>query len=207
MPASERRSQLVAVARRVFAEKGYYGASMDEIASAAGITKPILYQHFDSKLDLYLALIDEASLEIAKAVWEATSQLPSGWQTTLEGFRAYFHYVNENSEAFRIAFADAQSNAEIRDRIDAIRSLMAERVSQLIVNSPEGEWASQRQIDIGATAIVGMAEMVARRWVDTDRVGVEEAALTAAELTWSGISGFGAGVTGTPEKPRGFEIP
>ena len=180
---------------------------MDEIAAAAGITKPVLYQHFDSKLDLYLALIDEASLAIAKAVWEATSERPTGWQTTLEGFRAYFQYVHDNPAAFKIAVSDAQSNAEIRDRIEAIRSLMAERVSQLIANSPEGDWATQQQIDMGATAIVGAAELIAKNWVNNGRVGVEEAALAAAELTWSGISGLGPGGAAAPPGRHGFEIP
>jgi AcrR family transcriptional regulator len=74
LTATARREQIIDVALEVFGRAGYHGASMNDIAEAAGVTKPVLYQHFDSKRDLYLALIDEVGARLIAAITKATAR-------------------------------------------------------------------------------------------------------------------------------------
>ncbi|RIK11450.1 MAG: hypothetical protein DCC49_00680 [Acidobacteria bacterium] len=189
MRAPERRLQLIDVARSVFARSGYFGATMDDVAHAAGITKPILYQHFASKKALYLALIDEAAFEITKAVWDGTEGKPDALSMAAGGMRAYFDYVKYHPDSFRILFSDAQADQEIMERIDSIRSVIAERVAQLISNSIFADWPDEQQIQIVATGIVGLAEMVGRDWIVADKASPEEAARALGTLVASGYVG------------------
>lgn len=189
MRAPERRLQLIDVARSVFARSGYYGATMDDVAHAAGITKPILYQHFASKKALYLALIDQAALEITKAVWDATEGQPDALTLAAGGMQAYFSYVKLHPDSFQILFSDAQADPEIMDRIDSIRGVITERVAKLIGESIFADWPDQQQIRIVATGIVGLAEMVARDWVVADKASPEEAARAVGRLIASGYVG------------------
>lgn len=189
MRAPERRLQLIDVARTVFAQSGYFGATMDDVARAAGVTKPILYQHFASKKALYLALVDEAMLEITRAVWDATEDQHDAWQMAANGLRAYFDYVKNHPDSFQILFSDAQAEEDISDRVDAIRLLIAERVAQLVTNSILANWNDEKQIRMVATGIVGMAEMVGRDWVVTGKASPDDAATVLGSLIASGYVG------------------
>ena len=82
LPAPARREQILDVAVEVFARNGFHGASMNDVAEAAGVTKPVLYQHFDSKQDLYMALLDEMGNRLLKAITKATAGVASGRQQT-----------------------------------------------------------------------------------------------------------------------------
>ncbi len=87
LSADARREQILDVAIDVFGRSGYYGASMNDIAEAAGVTKPVLYQHFDSKSDLYSALLDEVGNRMLDAIAKATADATDGKQQTERGFR------------------------------------------------------------------------------------------------------------------------
>ena len=86
LPAPARREQILDVAVEVFARNGFHGASMNDVAEAAGVTKPVLYQHFDSKQDLYMALLDEVGNRLLTAITKATAGVASGRQQTEQGF-------------------------------------------------------------------------------------------------------------------------
>ena len=94
LSATARREQLLDVALEVFAHTGYHDTSMNDVAEAAGVTKPVLYQHFESKRDLYLALLDEVGAEMIRAITEATASAPDGKRKTELGFAAYFRWVH-----------------------------------------------------------------------------------------------------------------
>src|SRR5690606_16711885 len=93
LTADARREQILDVAIDVFGRSGYFGASMNDIADAAGVTKPVLYQHFDSKSDLYGALLDEVGARMLGAIAKATANATNGKEQTDLGFRAYFEWV------------------------------------------------------------------------------------------------------------------
>ena len=111
LPAGERREQILEVAVAGVRQHGFHGTSMNEVAEAAGVTKPVLYQHFDSKQDLYLALLDEVGNRMLTAITKATAGASSGKAQTELGFQAYFRWVADDHDAFLLLFA-TQANRD-----------------------------------------------------------------------------------------------
>src|SRR6187551_2264354 len=93
MPRSERRAQLLDAAQAVFVQSGYHAAAMDEIADRAGVSKPVLYQHFPSKLDLYLALVEQSSDRIIDACRQALESTHDNQQRVQRAMAAFYDYV------------------------------------------------------------------------------------------------------------------
>jgi AcrR family transcriptional regulator len=190
LPADQRRQQLLDVAREVFAEGGFHATSMDEVAVRAGVTKPVLYQHFPSKRALYMELLQDTGDMLLRALAQATQRAPSGRERVEEGFAAYFRFVVSNRAAFRILFGASMRNDPEFSRVgEATIAAAVEAISPLI-DIP----ASPEQRTVLANALVGMAESVSRRAVrdpdaedDADRL-----ARWVAELAWFGLRGVRA---------------
>lgn len=190
LPADQRRRQLLDVARDVFAEGGFHATSMDEVAVRAGVTKPVLYQHFPSKRALYIELLNDTGNHLLRELEEATRRAPSGRERVEEGFAAYFRFVVSNRSAFRLLFgASMRSDTEFSRIVEGTIAAAVEAISPLI-EIP----ASSEQRTVLANALVGMAESVSRRAVhdpdaedDADRL-----ARWVAELAWFGLRGVRA---------------
>jgi AcrR family transcriptional regulator len=188
LPAGARREQILDVAVQVFAKSGYHGASMNDVADAAGVTKPVLYQHFDSKQDLYLALLEEVGRRLLSAIAKATAGATSGKTQTELGFKAYFRWVADDHDSFLLLFGtqanrDAASTAAIRrmtaETADAIAPLIAVEID------PE----HRRTL---AHGLVGMAEGVSRRLVERgDSFDPDELGTQVANLAWAGLRAVG----------------
>src|SRR6266536_1419929 len=115
MPRSARRKQLLAAAREVFVAQGYHSAAMDDIAERAGVSKPVLYQHFPGKLDLYLALLETHASELVRAVRHAMSSTADNMPRVHNAVSAYFDYVDSEGEAFRLVFeSDLRNEPSVR---------------------------------------------------------------------------------------------
>src|SRR5271155_5276743 len=104
LTAGQRRRQLVAVALELFAQRGYRSTTMDDIAEAAGVTKPLVYQHFSSKRALYLELVDSVAQEVVTAIGRATSAASGPRQQVELGLAAYFDLVIAHENAFRLLY-------------------------------------------------------------------------------------------------------
>src|SRR5262252_7024662 len=104
LPKPARRRQLLAAAQEVFVAQGYHAAAMDDIAERAGVSKPVLYQHFPGKLDLYLALLDTHCDAIVERVREAMTSTTDNKARVEGAVSAYFDFVDHESEAFRLVF-------------------------------------------------------------------------------------------------------
>src|SRR5437764_2818016 len=133
LPAARRRRQLMDVALTVFAANGFHRTSMEEVADAAGVTKPVLYQHFASKRELYLELLDDVGgqlmVEIAKAV--AAAARPR--QQVEAGFAAYFRFVANHQSAFNLLFGSgARRDEEFADAVRKVETTIAEAIAPLI---------------------------------------------------------------------------
>jgi AcrR family transcriptional regulator len=161
---------------------------MNDVADAAGVTKPVLYQHFDSKQDLYLALLDEVGRRLLNAISKATAGATSGKTQTELGFRAYFRWVADDHDAFLLLFGtqanrDAASTAAIR----RMTAETADAIAPLIAVEIDPEY--QRTL---AHGLVGLAEGVSRRLVergesfDPDALGA-----LVANLAWAGLRSIG----------------
>jgi AcrR family transcriptional regulator len=184
LPATERREQILACALEVFARSGFHGASMNDVADAAGVTKPVLYQHFDSKQELFVALLDAVGHRMHSAITAATAVESDGRSQTVAGFRAYFRWVAEDHDGFRLLFGGAARHEDaFSDRVRRITSDVATAIVPLIaVDMPEEH---RRTV---AHGIVGLAEGVSRRLIDHgDDFDPDVIATVVAGLAWAGL--------------------
>jgi AcrR family transcriptional regulator len=173
----------------VFVAQGYHAAAMDEIAERAGVSKPVLYQHFPGKLELYLALLDESADELVRIVSEALSSTSDNRQRVPATFKAFYDYVAGAGEAFRLVFeSDLSNEPAVRERLDRTMSDCADMVSQFI---REDAGVSNEEAHLLGMALVGMAQVSARYWLSTDQAIQKDAAeQLIARLAWRGISGW-----------------
>jgi AcrR family transcriptional regulator len=187
LPRPARRLQLLGAARDVFVAQGYHAAAMDEIAERAGVSKPVLYQHFPGKLELYLALLDESSAELIHMMSEALSSTTDNSQRVLASFKAFYDFVAGTGEAFRLVFeSDLSNEPAVRGRLDKMMYDCADMVSQFI---REDAGVSDSEAHLLGMALVGMAQVSARYWLRTGRQIPKDAAeMLIARLAWRGIS-------------------
>ncbi len=189
LPRPARRRQLLGAARDVFVAQGYHAAAMDEIAEQAGVSKPVLYQHFPGKLDLYLALLDESVAELVGAVSAALASTSDNRERVPATFRAFFDYVSGAGQAFRLVFeSDLRNEPAVRARLDRAMYECAEMISEFI---REDTGVSNDEADLLGMALVGMAQVSARYWLSAERdIDKKLAEELLARLAWRGISGW-----------------
>src|SRR5512139_1711020 len=104
LPAARRRRQLLSVALRVFAERGFHDASMNDIAIEAGVTKPVLYQHFTSKRELFTELLADVGRDLQDNITKAVAAADGPREMVQRGFAAYFTYVDRHRDAFKLFY-------------------------------------------------------------------------------------------------------
>jgi AcrR family transcriptional regulator len=189
LPRPARRRQLLGAAQEVFVAQGYHAAAMDDIADRAGVSKPVLYQHFPGKLELYLALLDESADELVAIVREALSSTTDNSERVPATFRACFDYVGTSGEAFRLVFeSDLSNEPAVRARLDRTMRECAEMVSQFIREDAGVGDAAARLLGV---ALVGMAQVSSRYWLSTDgAIDKDVAEDLLSRLAWRGISGW-----------------
>jgi len=189
LPRHERRRQLLDAALEVFVERGYHAAAMDEIAERAGVSKPVLYQHFPGKLELYLALLDESVDGVVETVREALESTTENKQRVGATFEAYFEFVGGRGQAYRLVFeSDLSNEPAVRARLDRAQMECAEMVSQVI---REDAGISDEEAHLLSIAMVGMAQVSARYWLSSHgHISRQAAEQMVARLAWRGISGW-----------------
>jgi AcrR family transcriptional regulator len=189
LPRHERRRQLLDAALEVFVSRGYHAAAMDEIAERAGVSKPVLYQHFPGKLDLYLALLDESVDTLVETVRGALRSTADNKQRVAATFGAYFEYVAGAGQAYRLVFeSDLSNESAVRDRLERAQRECAEMISQVV---REDAGLSDDEAHLLSVGLVGLGQVTARYWLSTrDRMPREAAEKIVARLGWRGISGW-----------------
>src|SRR6476646_3822066 len=177
MPRSERRAQLLEAAQAVFVQSGYHAAAMDEIAERAGVSKPVLYQHFPGKLDLYLALLDTHGDTREQLVRRALSATDGDNEARVRAtVAAYFDFVTREDAAFRMVFeSDLTSVPQVRARLDSVEMACAEAIAEVIAEDTGAD--DERALLLGS-ALAGMAQVSARHWLAQDG-GIPEAEAAA----------------------------
>jgi len=188
LPAVQRRRQLFDVSLEVFAQRGFHGASMAEIAEAAGVTKPVLYQHFRSKRELYLELLGDVGQRLLEEVQKATAAAGGPSQQVASGFAAYFRFVADNESAFRLLFGGdgREADREFADAVRSVEDAMADAIAVLIDADIDDH--HRRLLAYG---VVGLAEATSRHWVLSGRrEEVETLSRQVADLTWAGLRGI-----------------
>ncbi len=185
----ERRALLISAAREVFVAYGYHAASMDEIAERAGVSKPVLYQHFeDGKLSLYTALVDMTGKALLGRLQDALASTADNRHRVSATIQAYFDFIEDPDGAYRLVFeSDLSNEPVVRDKIEFYEDECAVLVSQVIA---EDTGLSAEEAMILAVGLTGLAETAARRWLrEGQRVPKRTAINLVSRLAWRGISG------------------
>ncbi len=188
MRAPERRAQLLEVARRVFGTSGFHAVSMDEVAEEAGVTKPILYDHFSSKKDLYLALLDEDLAALHDMVRQALASPIGNRERIRASFQAYFDFVHEQADGFRLLMQETVgAEREFRERVHAFRDEILREVADLIERESSGR-LDREEAETVALALIGMVETVAQRKRIGSVEGRRESVDLLVRLAWRGVT-------------------
>ena len=185
----ERRAQLLVAALEVFTAAGYHSAAMDEIADRANVSKPVLYQHFPSKLELYLAVLDLHIDSLVFAIQKAIASNRENSSRVAATVEAYFGFIDSEGEAFRLLFeSDMNLEPQVRERLNRMTYDCAAAVSAVIsIDTGLGKEESMML----AVGIIGTVQTTARHWLDRDgKIDRRRATELVMNLIWRGISGF-----------------
>lgn len=183
MPAAERRQQLLDIALRVFARDGYHETSMTALATEAGVTKPVLYQHFASKHNLVVEVLNRVGDRLHGSIVAAVRPEETPRKRVEAGFRAFFRFFDEEPDAFAVLYeSKLGAEPEFRGEARRIEAAFAETVARSIPNTGREDALAM------ASGVNGLSEGMIRHWMaqGRGRSGDEMAAL-AARLAWGGL--------------------
>jgi AcrR family transcriptional regulator len=189
LPRTARRSQLLGAAREVFVAQGYHAAAMDEIADRAGVSKPVLYQHFPGKRDLYLALIDQHSAEVVECIRTGLASTRDNKLRGVGAINAFFDFIDRENESFRLIFeSDLTNDPDVRLRVEAVNEQTGRMIAELL---HEETGLPSDECELLGMGLSGMAHVAARYWLQKGRLMPrEEAVRLVAQLVWRGVAGF-----------------
>jgi AcrR family transcriptional regulator len=189
MPRSARRKQLLEAAQEVFVAQGYHAAAMDDIAERAGVSKPVLYQHFPGKMDLYTALLDMHCDAIIERMHAAMESSTDNKVRVAAATRAYFDFMDHESEAFRLVYeSDLRNEPSVRERFERVERGCVDAITETIMSDTG---IGRAAAELLAAGLCGAAEIAARFWLASGRqVTKEEAVALLSTLSWRGIASF-----------------
>lgn len=188
LSAQARRAQLLAVAREVFVEDGYHGAAMEQIATRAGVTKPVLYQHFESKKELYLALLEEDISSLRDAILSAIDGARSNRDRIQRGVAAYVEFIEANEGSFHLLFRETLgADPDFREVVERFRDTVASRIGAIIAEEAS---LPPEVSELLARGVMGMGESAAQWWLEGRSVDKAEVLKDLSELAWRGLGGL-----------------
>jgi AcrR family transcriptional regulator len=192
LPAAERKAALVDAAIVVFAAEGYQASTMDAVAAEAGVTKPVLYQHFPSKHELFLHLLSDVADRMRSVVVEAVSAAATPYEQVQFGFRAYFDFVSSHPDQFRLLFGEG---VRIDDTFSREVHQLEHEIAAVIAGLITIDGASPLARMTLAHGIVGLAEATGRYWaLGADGLDLDTMTVLVTELAWRGLRGRREGV-------------
>jgi AcrR family transcriptional regulator len=195
LTAVERRNQLVQVGRAVFAEKGYEGTSVEEIAERAKISKPIVYEHFGGKEGLYAVIVDREMEYVIAQISDAIST--GSPRDRIEGAAlAFMRYVEERPDGFAVLKRDSPANSGLANLLAEV----AERVGNVLRSEFKRAGYDTRAAPLYAQALIGMVTFVGQWWEENSKMSAEEAASHISALAWMGLRHL-------PPKPAKLDRP
>jgi AcrR family transcriptional regulator len=195
LPRTARRRQLLDAALAVFVVQGYHAAAMDDIAEKAGVSKPVLYQHFPGKRDLYLALLEESADSLICALRTALASTTDNKARVRATVRAYYAYVGDKTGAFRLVFeSDLNNEPAVRERVADAQLECARLISEVIA---EDTGLPHQEAMLLAVGLTGISQVTARYWLASGSpVSREQASALISQLAWRGIAKFPLGSVG-----------
>lgn len=185
--ATDRRDTILHSALRVFTERGYHNTSMDDVAAMASISKPVLYQFFAGKRELYLGLLNDSVDAVSHGVAQAMASKDDNHERVVAAIRYYFDAVDSADHDFRLIFeCDLTSDADVRARVDELIARLSRLVGIEIAQATE---LDSNAANLLAAGMCGMAQAAAFRWIALGRpVDKDTAVARVADLGWYGLS-------------------
>jgi AcrR family transcriptional regulator len=171
--------QALVVGHGLFAKRGYAAVTMDEVAAALGVTKPLLYNYFGNKEQFYIACMRRSGDALVKTILETVGDASSPTDALNEGLRAFFAFLDADRAAWAVLFDETLPHSgELADRVAKYRGRLIELVSgSLLAQLPAKRRAAARiEVEALSTALLGAAEAMARWWLRTEATTAQEAA-------------------------------
>ena len=186
MSGKERRAQLVDVARKLFAQKGLDGTSVEEIASKAGVSKPVVYEHFGGKEGLYAVVVDR---EMQRLLDGVTGALTGGHPRELleQAAMALLSYIESDTDGFRILIRDSGVGSQTGTFASLINDIASQVESQLALEF-KARGFDTKLAPLYSQALVGMVALTGQWWLDTRKPKKAEVAAHLVNLAWNGLS-------------------
>jgi AcrR family transcriptional regulator len=190
MSGAERREQLLGIGRRLFAERGFDGTSIEEIAAQAGVSKPVVYEHFGGKEGLYAVVVDR---EMQRLLSMVTTSLADGhYRQKLEGAAvALLEYIEDSADGFRILVRDSHA-ASGTGTFASLLSDIASQVEHILGAEFKARGYDPKLAPMYAQMLVGMVALTGQWWLDARKPKVDEVAAHLVNLAWNGLSGLDA---------------
>jgi AcrR family transcriptional regulator len=188
MTSAERREQLIEVARGLFAERGYDGASVEEIAARSEVSKPVVYEHFGGKEGLYAVVVDR---EVRKLLEMMRAALTAGNPRELleEAACALLDYIEQSSDGFRILVRDSPLGSASGSFVSII-SDVATRVEHILAAEFKARGFDAKAAPMYAQMLVGMVGTTGQWWLDARKPSKDVVASHLVNLAWNGLSGL-----------------
>lgn len=186
MPRAERERQMLQVAESVFAERGYSAASMDEIAERVGVSKPMLYEYFNSKEGLLLACIADARAELRRVTEESVTRAKTAEDALRLGLLAFFVFIRERRDAWALLRQEmVLIGTSASDEIEATRRQQTDLIAKLM--TAYLDLGSPTRVEAVAEFVVGACERLAIWCEQQEEVTPERATEYAMDVLWSGL--------------------
>ncbi|WP_194092448.1 TetR/AcrR family transcriptional regulator [Ornithinimicrobium flavum] len=192
MTGPQRRQQLVEVGRALFAEKGFEGTSVEEIAATAGVSKPVIYEHFGGKEGLYAVVVDREIQALLGLITTALTSHEGNARALLEAAAtAFLDYIETSTDGFRILVRDSppgQSTGSFASLISDIAS----QVEHILAAEFKRRRLDPKTAPLYAQMLVGMVAIPGGWWLDSRRMKKEDVAAHLVNLAWNGLAGMEA---------------
>lgn len=176
---ADRMEQALLAAHTLFAERGYAAVTMDEVAGEVGVTKPLLYNYFGNKEQLYIACMKRSGDALVAMILETVGDASSPSEALNDGLRAFFAFLDADRAAWAVLFDETLPHVgELADRVAEYRGRLIELVSgSLLAQLPAKRRAAARiEVEALSTALLGAAEALARWWLRSEATTASEAA-------------------------------
>jgi AcrR family transcriptional regulator len=197
LTAEERREAILDAALEVFARRGFHGSSIDEIAQAAGVSKALIYEHFPSKRDLHVSLLERHTQEIFRLLAEAAATSDPGEVRLRAGVDAFLEFVERRRDAFRMLFRDAVE-PEVAEIVASVQRQAAAAVAGLIATEPrkipgENRDRDRQAVEMVGQQLTGAVQSLAIWWGEHPDVPREVLVDSAMNFAWVGLERLRAG--------------
>ena len=189
MTGKERREQLLDIGRTLFAERGFDGTSVEEIAAAAGVSKPVVYEHFGGKEGLYAVVVDREFERLLGLVSRAVTEGVHYREKLEKAALALLAYIEESSDGFRILVRDSHGSTGTGS-FASLLSEIAGEVEHVLGQEFDRHGYDRRYAPMYAQMLVGMISLTGQWWLDERKPGREEVAAHVVNLAWNGLSGL-----------------